>query len=72
MKTRSRRRPQVWQPPGWHPPGTAAFLRALVAADTAALQAWAAATDAPAWCEWLHDQGPAAYAFRQLLATGAI
>lgn len=72
MKTRSRRRPRVWQPLGWHPPGAAAFLHALVAADTAALQAWAAATDAPAWCEWLHGQGLAAYAFHQLRATGVL
>ncbi len=62
----------MWRPPGWQPAGAAEFLRALVARDGAALHAWAATRADAGWCDWLHGQGLAAYAFHQLHATGAL
>lgn len=56
----------------WRPPAATSFLSALVAADAAVLRAWAAMSPDPAWGEWLHGQGLAAYAFHQLRAAGAL
>lgn len=62
-----------WQPSGEYHQGAVSFLRALTAADTVALAAWAAAIQPDArWAGWLRDQELAPFAFYQLRQAGAV